>query len=63
MSIVGVNYGLATVGKLLLELAQTLYSKKKFGQPFSKVVGVGKAHKYFSLMKSFDSQTACCLVV
>jgi len=33
----------------------------KVWSTFSKVVGVGKAHKYFSLTQSFDSQTACCL--
>ena len=28
---------------------------------FSKVVGVGKAHRYFPFMQSDDSQTARCL--
>ncbi|WP_405352952.1 hypothetical protein, partial [Ruminococcus sp.] len=37
--------------EILIELAQTLYSNQKFSQPFSKVVGVGKAHKTFSLHK------------
>ena len=45
---VGVNYGLATVGKLLLKLVQTLYSEIKIWSTFSKVVGVGKAHRAFS---------------
>jgi len=30
----------------------------KVWSTFSKVVGVGKAHKYFPLMQSEDSQTA-----
>ena len=33
----------------------------KVWSTFSKVVGVGKAHKYFPLLQSDDSQTACCL--
>ena len=33
----------------------------KVWSTFSKVVGVGKAHKYFPFMQSKDSQTACCL--
>ena len=33
----------------------------KVWSTFSKVVGVGKAHKYFSLTQSNDSQIACCL--
>ena len=33
----------------------------KVWSTFSKVVGVGKAHKYFPYMQSNDSQTACCL--
>jgi len=33
----------------------------KVWSTFSKVVGVGKAHKYFHFMQSNDSQTACCL--
>ena len=33
----------------------------KVWSTFSKVVGVGKAHKYFPFMQSDDSQTARCL--
>jgi len=33
----------------------------KVWSTFSKVVGVGKAHKYFPFMQSNDSQTARCL--
>jgi len=33
----------------------------KVWSTFSKVVGVGKAHKYFPLTQSNDSQTARCL--
>ena len=33
----------------------------KVWSTFSKVVGVGKAHKYFPFMQFNDSQTACCL--
>jgi len=33
----------------------------KVWSTFSKVVGVGKAHKYFPFTQSNDSQTACCL--
>ena len=33
----------------------------KVWSTFLKVVGVGKAHKYFPLTQSNDSQTACCL--
>ena len=33
----------------------------KVWSTFSKVVGVGKAHKYFPFMQSNDSHTACCL--
>jgi len=33
----------------------------KVWSTFSKVVGVGKAHKYFQFMQSKDSQTAGCL--
>ena len=33
----------------------------KVWSTFSKVVGVGKVHKYFPFMQSKDSQTACCL--
>ena len=33
----------------------------KVWSTFSKVVGVGKAHKYFPLTQSDDSQTARCL--
>jgi hypothetical protein len=32
----------------------------KVWSTFSKVVGVGKAHKYFPFMQSNDSQTARC---
>jgi len=56
-----INYGLAKVGKLLLKLAQTLYPKIKVWSTFSKVVGVGKAHKYFPFMQANDSKTANCL--
>ena len=52
MSIVGVNYGLAEqIRKAIIKVWST----------FSKVVGVGKAHKYFPFMQSNDSQTARCL--
>ena len=33
----------------------------KIWSTFSKVVGVGKAHKYFPLMQANDSRTARCL--
>jgi hypothetical protein len=33
----------------------------KVWSTFSKVVGVGKAHKYFPFMQANDSQTARCL--
>jgi len=33
----------------------------KVWSTFSKVVGVGKAHKYFPFMQYNDSQTARCL--
>jgi hypothetical protein len=33
----------------------------KVWSTFSKVVGVGKAHKYFLLTQSDDSRTARCL--
>ena len=33
----------------------------KVWSTFSKVVGVGKAHKYFPFTQFNDSQTACCL--
>ena len=33
----------------------------KVWSTFSKVVGVGKAHKYFPFMQSNGSQTARCL--
>ena len=33
----------------------------KVWSTFLKVVGVGKAHKYFPLTQSDDSQTARCL--
>jgi len=42
-------YGLATVGKILFGLSQTLYSNKKVWSTFSKAVGVGKAHKDFKV--------------
>jgi len=32
----------------------------KVWSTFSKVVGVGKAHKYFPFMQANDSQTARC---
>jgi len=32
----------------------------KVWSTFSKVVGLGKAHKYFPFMQSNDSQTARC---
>jgi len=35
--------------------------KLKVWSIFSKVVGVGNAHKNFMLTQIFDSQTACCL--
>ena len=43
-----INYGLA---KAIIKVWST----------FSKVVGVGKAHKYFPLTQSNNSQTARCL--
>ncbi|WP_405353861.1 hypothetical protein [Ruminococcus sp.] len=36
----------------MLKLSQTFTRTKKFGQPFSKVVGVGKAHNTFPLCKT-----------
>jgi len=33
----------------------------KVWSTFSKVVGVGKAHKYFPFTQSNNSRTACCL--
>ena len=52
LSKVGVNYGLAEqIRKAIIKVCST----------FSKVVGVGKAHKYFPFMQSDDSQTARCL--
>ncbi len=35
----------------------------KVWSTFSKVVGVGKAHKHFPLMQANDSQTAHCLAL
>ena len=52
LSIVGVNYGLADFRS---------GNKVKQKPTFSKVVGVGNAHKYFKLSEIFDSQTACRL--
>ena len=47
-----INYGLAEyIGKAIIKVWST----------FSKVVGVGKAHKYFPFTLSDDSQTARCL--
>ena len=52
MLIVCANYGLAEqIRKAIIKVWST----------FSKVVGVGKAHKYFPLTQSDDSQTARCL--
>ena len=46
---IGINYGLAEqIRKAIIKVWST----------FSKVVGVGKAHKYFPFTQSNDSQTA-----
>ena len=55
-------------GTFFVKIFNKLWFNSQFSQAiikvwstFSKVVGVGKAHKYFPLMQSNDSQTACCL--
>ena len=50
-----------TVGKFLLKLSQTLYSKIKIWSTFFKGCGCGQSPQYFKLLQGFDSQTACCL--
>ena len=49
------SWGKLWFSKLICQLIIKVWST------FSKVVGVGKAHKYFSFMQSNDSQTASCL--
>ena len=52
---------------MILKLGKLWFSKLLYQaiirvcSTFSKVVGVGKAHKYFPSMQSDDSQTARCL--
>ena len=48
------------LGKLWFNL-QFSQAIIKVWSTFSKVVGVGKAHKYFPFMQSDYSQTARCL--
>ncbi|WP_405355401.1 hypothetical protein, partial [Ruminococcus sp.] len=52
-SIVGINYGLATVGKFLPELLQTSYPKIKIWSTFFKGCGCGQSPQYFRLRKFF----------
>uniref|UniRef100_UPI003AF67B61 hypothetical protein n=1 Tax=Ruminococcus sp. TaxID=41978 RepID=UPI003AF67B61 len=50
VEVVLINYGLAEqIRKAIIKVWST----------FSKVVGVGKAHKFFPFTQSNDSQTAC----
>jgi hypothetical protein len=59
-----VNYDLADFwsGKKVKQKVKLSVPKLKVWSTFSKVVGVGNAHKYFSFTQSNGSQTACRLV-
>ena len=52
---------------MILKLGKLWFSSQfsqaiiKVWSTFLKVVGVGKAHKYFPFMQANDSQTAHCL--
>ena len=55
-------------GTFFVKIFNKLWFNSQFSQSiikvwstFSKVVGVGKAHKYFPLTQSNNSQTARCL--
>ena len=55
-------------GTFFVKIFNKLWFNSQFSQSiikvwstFSKVVGVGKAHKYFLFMQANDSQAARCL--
>ena len=60
--LVGLGFRKLSVGQQSKEKDKLSVPNIKVWSTFSKVVGVGKAHKYFPFMQSNDSQTATLFV-